>query len=50
MHKPAVYVKFDDIVGVNFARMSGVAGMSRSFDFDLDLKDGTTMHFSSLLK
>ncbi|KAL5477341.1 hypothetical protein EMCRGX_G024130 [Ephydatia muelleri] len=50
VHKPAVYVKFEDIVCVNFARMSGVAGVSRSFDFDLDLKDGTTMHFSSLMK
>lgn len=50
VHKPAVYIKFEDVSCVNFARMSGVAGMSRSFDFDLDLKDGTTMHFSSLLK
>ncbi|CAI8048938.1 FACT complex subunit SSRP1 [Geodia barretti] len=50
VHKPAVYIKFDAIVSVNFARMSGSAGISRSFDFELELRDGNVIHFSSIMK
>ena len=50
MHKPALYIKFDEIASVNFARMTGGAGVSRSFDFEVELKDGNTHHFSSLMK
>ena len=50
VHKPAVYIKFDGIASVNFARMSGSAGVSRSFDFEVEMKDGNGHHFSSLMK
>lgn len=50
VHRPAVYIKFDAIVSVNFARMSGSAGISRSFDFELEMKDGNVIHFSSIMK
>lgn len=30
--------------------MSGSAGVSRSFDFEVELKDGNAHHFSSLMK
>ncbi len=50
VHKPAVYIKFDTIASVNFARMTGGAGISRSFDFEVELKDGQSHHFSSLMK
>lgn len=50
VHKPALYIKFDGIASVNFARMSGSAGVSRSFDFEVEMKDGNAHHFSSLMK
>ena len=50
VHKPAVYIKFEAIVSVNFARMSGSAGISRSFDFELEMKDANVIHFSSIMK
>jgi structure-specific recognition protein 1 len=50
VHKPAIYIKFDGIASVNFARMSGSAGVSRSFDFEVEMKDGNAHHFSSLMK
>jgi structure-specific recognition protein 1 len=49
VHKPAIFIKFEDISNVNFARMA-TAGMSRSFDFDIETKDGSIHHFSSLVK
>ena len=50
VHKPAVYIKFDAIASVNFARMTGGAGVSKSFDFEVELKDGNVHHFSSMMK
>ena len=50
VHKPAVYIKFDGIASVNFARMTGGAGVSKSFDFEVELKDGNVHHFSSMMK
>lgn len=50
VHKPATFIKFDSIASVNFARMSGSAGASRSFDFEVEMKDGSAHHFSSLMK
>lgn len=50
VHKPAVHIRFDKIAFVNFARMTGSAGISRSFDFEVEMKDGNTHHFSSLMK
>lgn len=49
VHKPAIFIKFEDIANVNFARMSS-GGMSRSFDFDIETKEGVVHHFSSLMK
>ena len=40
VHKPALYIKFEGIASVNFACMSGSAGASRSFDFEVEMKDG----------
>ena len=34
---------------VNFERMSS-GGVSRSFDFDIETKDGSIIHFSSLMR
>ena len=50
VHKPTIYIKFEGIASVNFARMTGGAGVSRSFDFDVELKDGNVHHFSSMMK
>lgn len=50
VHKPTIYIKFEGIASVNFARMTGGAGVSRSFDFDIELKDGIIHHFSSMMK
>ena len=50
VHKPTIYIKFEGIASVNFGRMSGGAGVSRYFDFDVELKDGNVHHFSSMMK
>lgn len=34
---------------VNFARMAS-GGVSRSFDFEVETRDGNVYHFSSLMK
>ncbi|XP_032236023.2 FACT complex subunit SSRP1 isoform X2 [Nematostella vectensis] len=48
IHKPPVHVRFDEISAVNFARVAGAGGHSRSFDFELQTKNGTTIVFSSI--
>ena len=45
VHKPPVHVRFDEIACVNFAR-GGSTG--RTFDFDIELKNGTSVSFSNL--
>jgi len=50
VHKPTVYVKYEQIACVNFARVSGGGGASRSFDFEVDLKNGNGYTFSSIMK
>lgn len=50
MHKPPVHVRFDEISSVNFARVAGGGGSSRSFDFEVETKSGTTYVFSSIEK
>lgn len=50
VHKPPVHVRFDEISSVNFARVAGGAGSSRSFDFEVETKSGTTYVFSSIEK
>ena len=51
VHKPTVYVKYEQVACVNFARVSGGGGASsRSFDLEVDLKNGNSHTFSSILK
>ena len=51
VHKPTVYVKYEQVACVNFARVSGGGGASsRSFDLEVDLKNGSGYTFSSILK
>ncbi|XP_002159252.2 FACT complex subunit SSRP1 isoform X1 [Hydra vulgaris] len=47
VHKPPVYIRFDEISSVNFARGSTTG---RTFDFEMDLNNGTVVVFSSLPK
>ena len=48
MHKPALHVRFDEVVAVNFSR--GGTGSSRSFDFELEVKNNITHTFQSMDK
>ncbi|XP_031557344.1 FACT complex subunit SSRP1-like isoform X2 [Actinia tenebrosa] len=48
VHKPPVHVRFDEISCVNFARVSGGGSSSRSFDFEVETKNGTTIVFSNI--
>lgn len=50
VHKPPVHVRFDEISSVNFARVQGGGGSSRSFDFEVETKSGATYVFSSIEK
>ncbi len=45
VHKPPIHIRFDEISCVNFAR-GGTTG--RTFDFEIELKNGTTVSFSNL--
>jgi structure-specific recognition protein 1 len=47
VHKPPVHIRFDEIEAVNFARS---AGNTRSFDFDVNTKTGTTYTFVGIEK
>jgi len=51
VHKPTVYVKYEQVACVNFARVSsGGSGASRSFDLEVDVKNGNCYTFSSIMK
>ena len=51
VHKPTVYIKYEQVACVNFARVSGGGGASnRSFDLEVDLKNGNSYTFSSIMK
>jgi len=45
VHKPALHVRSEEITSVNFARGSTTG---RTFDFEMDLKNGTTVIFSNI--
>lgn len=47
VHKPPIHIRFEEISSVNFARSGG---STRSFDFEIELKSGTTHTFSSIEK
>lgn len=48
VHKPPVHVRFDEISCVNFARVSSGGSSSRSFDFEVETKNGSTIVFSNI--
>ncbi|XP_066467515.1 FACT complex subunit SSRP1 [Tiliqua scincoides] len=45
VHKPPVHIRFDEIAFVNFARGTTT---TRSFDFEIETKQGTQYTFSSI--
>ena len=45
VHKPPVHIRFDEISLVNFARGTTT---TRSFDFEIETKQGTQYTFSSI--
>ncbi|XP_067633596.1 FACT complex subunit Ssrp1 isoform X1 [Eurosta solidaginis] len=47
IHKPPVHIRFEEINSVNFARSGG---STRSFDFEITLKNSTVHTFSSIEK
>ncbi|VDN54982.1 unnamed protein product [Dracunculus medinensis] len=47
VHKPPMYIRFEEISSVNFAR-SDVS--TRSFDFEIEMKTGNTYVFNSVEK
>ncbi|CAH0380893.1 unnamed protein product [Bemisia tabaci] len=48
VHKPPMYIRFEELSSVNFAR--GAGSMTRSFDFEIMLKSGMVHTFSSIDK
>lgn len=47
VHKPPLHIRFEEIAFVNFARSQGPG---KAFDFEVELKTGTTFMFSSVGK
>lgn len=47
IHKPPIHIRFEEVASVNFARSGG---STRSFDFEITLKNGTMHIFSSIEK
>ena len=47
IHKPPLHIRFDEVAAVNFARS---AGNTRSFDFDVETKQGTVFNFVGIEK
>lgn len=47
IHKPPVHIRFEEIASVNFARGGG---STRSFDFEIELKNAVIHTFSSIEK
>lgn len=47
VHKPPIHIRFEEISTVNFARSGG---STRSFDFEVELRQGTVYTFSSIEK
>ena len=46
--KPPIYIRFEEIVSVNFARSQ--QGFVKSFDFEIDTKGGSSYNFSGIDK
>nr|SVE75647.1 EOG090X02Z1 [Daphnia hispanica] len=47
VHKPPIHIRFEEIASVNFARGGG---STRSFDFEVETKNGVVHTFSSIEK
>ena len=47
LHKPPVHIRFEEIQSINFARSGG---STRSFDFEVETKNGFVHTFSSIEK
>ena len=47
VHKPAIHVRFEEIISINFARSDG---STRSFDFEIETKSNSTHVFNSIEK
>nr|CAG4640707.1 EOG090X02Z1 [Eulimnadia texana] len=47
VHKPPIHIRFEEITSVNFARSGG---STRSFDFEVETKNGVVHTFSSIEK
>uniref|UniRef100_A0A1B6EEE8 FACT complex subunit SSRP1 n=1 Tax=Clastoptera arizonana TaxID=38151 RepID=A0A1B6EEE8_9HEMI len=47
IHKPPLHIRFEEIASVNFARGGGT---TRSFDFEIELKNSVVHTFSSIEK
>jgi len=47
VHKPPIHIRFEEIASVNFARGGGT---TRSFDFEVETKNGVVHTFSSIEK
>ena len=47
VHKPPIYLRFEEIAFVNFSRSTG---SNRSFDFEIEAKASATFTFSSIDK
>lgn len=48
VHKPALHVRFDEVVALNFSR--GGTSTGRSFDFEVEVKNNITHIFQSVDK
>lgn len=50
VYKPTIYIRFDEIASVNFARIgsSSVSALTRTFDFEIELKYQTVHTFSNI--
>jgi structure-specific recognition protein 1 len=47
VHKPPMYIRFDELDNVHFARSDAT---TRSFDFEIVQRNGTTINFSNIAK
>eukprot|EP01121_Diplochlamys_sp_Union-15-3_P012086 TRINITY_DN3578_c0_g1_i2.p1 TRINITY_DN3578_c0_g1~~TRINITY_DN3578_c0_g1_i2.p1 ORF type:complete len:379 (+),score=64.77 TRINITY_DN3578_c0_g1_i2:146-1282(+) len=48
VHKPPTHIRFEEIKDVEFARVRMDNEVNRTFDFDINLKSGTTLTFTSI--
>lgn len=49
IHKPPMYVRFEEISSCHFARSDG-GSVTRTIDFEIDLKAGSSLMFNSIEK